>query len=62
MYPVCGSHAEVIDRFAVLFPEWIRSEELRYQAAHLLKEAERLVGESQDLRCDHREDQGWQAD
>ena len=59
VYPVCSSHAEVIDRFAVLFPEWMRSEGLRDRAAQLVKEAERVIGESQDLRSDHRDDQGW---
>lgn len=55
-YPVCVPHAEVLDRYFRLFPERIRSEVLRYEAAHLVKEAERLVGESQDLRSDHWDD------
>lgn len=41
MHAVCLSHAEVIDRYFALYPERIRSQDLLYQAAHLIKEAER---------------------
>ena len=62
MYPVCLPHAEVLDRFFKLFPELVRSQELRYQAAQLIKEAERVLDESQDLRSDRPGDQSWRTD
>ena len=62
MYPVCLRHAEVIDRYCALFPEWARSEALRDEAAHLIKEAECLIRESQDRRFDLQDDQGWPTD
>ena len=62
MHAVCLSHAEVIDRYFKLYPERIRSQELVYEAAHLIKEAERLIGESQDLRAGGQGDHGSRDD
>jgi hypothetical protein len=59
---VCVRHADVIDRYFDLFPEWGRSEELRYEAALLIDEAARLIRDSQGLRSDPWDGRGWCTD